>query len=367
MRTLCLLALLGCLGCKDRGPPLEDRPLGSKIHFEAIHYANGKDSPRRLVVRGTLDGTGQMELDPNLLTVEDGKITGSTCMGYTPIAVRIKSVDTPDPENKGRKIYDIVPDAGEYKRQYSLVLSPNEAGPHHLLIREGERRLGMFKLVDPGRREHGALGSKLAKATVEEREAISELRKEIGYSFRFRQEVRDEVTFLYIPDAGDVCRLDAALKKLPNLLHLGFHGGRLGPEGLKCLGKMSQLRTMDFTEMEIDDRGLACLKGAPQLEGLSFFGSRGITDAGLPHFRGLKSLKSLDLRNEKYAAMERKPPRITDAGLAHLAGLTELEYLNLTGQDITDSGMKHLEGLKKLSVIHATGGKFSPLQQRPMK
>ena len=392
MRTLYFLALLCCIGCKDRGPPLEDvppdlalpvapptrrpppfenlgdRPLRAKIQFTALHDLNGKNALREITIRGMLNGAGELKFNPNILEIDDdGNIVGTTCVGFFPIAIRIAATDTPDPAGNDRRVYDLVPIKSEFDWKLSIILSPNEAGPHDLLIREGDRTLGIYKLVDPGRREHAYLSTHLAKATAGEREAIAELRKEIGYSFRFRQEVKDDITFLYIPDAGDVCRLDAALKKLPNLLHLSFHGGRLGPEGLKCLGNIPQLKTLEFTDMEIDDGGLSCLKDAPQLERISLDGSRGITDAGLSHFRGLKDLKSLDLRNEKYDAMERKPPRITDIGLGHLAGLTELEYLNVTGQDITDVGMKQLEGLKKLSVIHVTGGKFSPLQKRPMK
>src|SRR5262245_3755738 len=80
-----------CSGCADRPAPLEDRPLATKIHFEAIHYAEGKDQPRQLVVRGTLDGPGQLELNPNHLMLDsDGRIQGSTLLGYRPIPVQIK-------------------------------------------------------------------------------------------------------------------------------------------------------------------------------------------------------------------------------------------------------------------------------------
>jgi hypothetical protein len=53
MRGLWLLAPVLCIGCKDRPTSLEDGPLGSKIHFSAIHYAEGKKQPRQLVVTGS--------------------------------------------------------------------------------------------------------------------------------------------------------------------------------------------------------------------------------------------------------------------------------------------------------------------------
>src|SRR5437762_4178220 len=70
---------------------LQDRLLGPKIHFSAIHYAEGKDQPRQLVVKGTLGGQGQLTLNPNHLMLDsEGRIRGSTLLGYTPIQVQIK-------------------------------------------------------------------------------------------------------------------------------------------------------------------------------------------------------------------------------------------------------------------------------------
>jgi hypothetical protein len=266
MRALCFVALLGGAALADPVPTLEDRPLGPKIHFSAIHYAEGKDNPRRLIIRGTLDGRGQLELDPNQLILDsDGNIVGSTALGWTPIPVEIKPADTPDPDKtkKGRKVYDLVPVAGERQRKYSLVLSPNEAGPHDLLIREGEKVVGLYRMVDPDRQEHQRLIPSLAKASPAEQKAIAELRKTLGYDFRFRLESKDAVTFLYFPNsAGDLRTIDPALAGLKNLTFLSFNDVKLPPEGLKCIQHMPALKTLDFTGSEIDDAGLACVKGA---------------------------------------------------------------------------------------------------------
>jgi len=353
MRAYCFLALLLCVGCEEKPAPLEDRPLGSKVHFSAIHYAEGKKQPRQLVIRGTLDGAGQLELNPNHLTLgPDGTIQGSTALGWTPIPVRIKLVDTPDPDKKKRKVYDIVPDAGEHKRTFSLILSPNEAGKHDLVIREGGKVVGTYPLVDPDREEHQRLVPKLAKASPEEQQAIAELRKAVGYSFRFRLELKDAVTFLYFPDgADDISKLDPGLHGLKNLLYLSFNGGQLRPDGLKSIRQMPSLKTLDFTNCDIDDAGLACVKDSTQLVHMSFFGSRGLSDKGVAHLQGLKNLTLLDLRNESFTATEPKAPRITDAGLKHLAGLTNLEYLNLQGQHMTDDGLKHLSGMANIQTL----------------
>ncbi len=353
MRTFCLLVLLFCDGRDARSVPLEDRPLGSKIHFSAIHYAEGKERPRQLMIRGKLDGPGQLELNPNQLMLgPDERIQGSTAMGWTPIPVQIKLVDTPDPDKKRRKVYDLVPGAGEHKRKFSLILSPNEAGPHHLLVREGEKFVGTYPLVDPDREDHQELAPKLAKASPGEQKAIAELRKVFGYSFRFRLEANDAVTFLYFPyGAEDISKLDPALQGLKNLYYLSFNGGRLGPDGLKCVRQMPSLKTLDFSRCDIDDAGLTCLKDATQLEVVLLNGCPGLSDKGVAHLRGLKNLKCLDLRNESFSATEPKTPRVTDAGLKHLAGLTKLDQLHLQGQHITDAGLEHLSGMTNLQML----------------
>ena len=208
------------------------------------------------------------------------------------------------------------------------------------------------------------MGPILAEASAEEQRAIAELRKTIGYSFHFRLETKNAVTFLYFPTADDISKLDPALQGLKNLLHLSFRGGRLGPEGLKSIRQMPLLKVLDFTDSDIDDQGLASVKGATQLVSMSFFGSRGISDKGVAHFQELKNLRFLDLRNEKFTATEPKAPRITDAGLRHLAGLTKLEYLNLQGQHITDEGLKHLSGMTNLQSLALS---FSGITDEGMK
>lgn len=379
MRDLRLLVLILFVvsGCADRSEPdpstadpapsqtfQKDRPLGTKIHFEAFHYIEGKERPRQVVVRGTLDGPGQLELNPNFLTLNNGRIQSSTLIGYSPIPVQIKLTNTLDPEEKGRKVYDVVFDAGGDKRKYSLVLSPTEDGPHHLLIREGDKTLGTYPLVDPDRREHEELGPMLAGASTEEQEAIADLRKLIGYSFHFRLEKKGAVTFLSVPEAGEIDRFDPALRGLKNLTHLIFRGGHLGRDGLPSIRHMSFLRTLEFWDADIDDAGLACVEAAPQLSSMSFFNSRGVSDKGVAHFQGLMNLTSLDLRNEKFTATEPKVPRITDAGLKHLMGLTKLEYLNLQGQLITDAGLKHLSGMTSLQTLSLS---FSGITDEGMK
>ncbi len=66
-----------------------------------------------------------------------------------------------------------------------------------------------------------------------------------------------------------------------------------------------------------------------------------VTDAGLPHLKGLGKLRGLDLSRT----------HVTDTGLAHLKGLTSLIELWLADTQVTDAGLAHLKGLNNLSSL----------------
>ena len=61
--------------------------------------------------------------------------------------------------------------------------------------------------------------------------------------------------------------------------------------------------------------------------------STSITDAGLVHLKGLPNLQNLSLFGTK----------VTDAGLVHLKGLMELQELNLGDAKVTDAGVADLQ------------------------
>jgi hypothetical protein len=324
-----------------------DRLLGTDIHFTTLYDSGGQ--PRQFLIRGTLNGPGQLELDPNSLMLDSfGHVQGSTMLGYRTIDVKLAPVEPADPAKKGRRLYHILPKSPIPER-FSLVLMPGEVGPHRLLLHEKDAIVQVLTLVDPRRQEHLWLESRLATTSDAEKKAIAALRKVIGYGFHYRID-QGAVTFLSIRKPIDAKLVDPALRGLTKLQELHFTG-RLGPAGLGSLKMMPRLKRLDLSDSLIDDAGLACVKDLTGLEHLLFFGCRGLTDKGLTHLAKLTNLKLLDLRNEGFTETEPAGPRITDAGLVHLAGLTKLTYLNLQGQKITDAGLESLKGLKVLRFL----------------
>jgi len=91
----------------------------------------------------------------------------------------------------------------------------------------------------------------------------------------------------------------------------------------------------------IDDKGMACLEGLPDVECLLLGFQPGITDAGLVHLRGLRSLQYLDLRQSS----------VTGTGCAQLASLKKLSNIQLEGSPLTPAGLVAIGRLQQLEVL----------------
>lgn len=105
-------------------------------------------------------------------------------------------------------------------------------------------------------------------------------------------------------------------------------------------------RSIDLASKPVGDSDLELLKGLVALEELDLSGTN-VTDAGLVHLTGLKSLKRLNV-----GAGLMKPTNVTDAGLEHLKSLHQLEQLVLSGAKITDDGLEQLAPLQNLQRLY---------------
>ena len=118
----------------------------------------------------------------------------------------------------------------------------------------------------------------------------------------------------------------------------------------KAGGSVTQLAQDDnrwdvsfhLAEGKMGDDQIATVKPLANVIHELNLGKTEVTDKGLEHIKGFKSLVKLNLKETK----------ITDAGLAQLTGLANLEYLNIYGTAVTDAGLKSLAGLKKLKKLY---------------
>jgi len=92
---------------------------------------------------------------------------------------------------------------------------------------------------------------------------------------------------------------------------------------------------------KITDKNLVPLKDLKDVVELNLRGTD-VTDAGLKHVAGLKSLKKLHLEKTK----------ITDKGLAELKGLDNLEWLNVYGTQVSNDSLTHIKNLKGLKKYY---------------
>src|SRR5262249_36997235 len=142
---------------------------------------------------------------------------------------------------------------------------------------------------------HQAVEAQLKQVPAAEREAIVQLRKLCGYRIRLFI-AEGHVASLMLLD-GDLARLDTALAPLTHLKELSFTDAKLPAAGLACLKGM-RLEALSFYGCDVDDDGLASVKGCTTLKHLIFFGSRGPTARGLAHFAALENVELFQMRRE---------------------------------------------------------------------
>ncbi len=182
---------------------------------------------------------------------------------------------------------------------------------------------------------------------------------------------------------------DHALRHLataPGLSRLYLRSTRITDEGLRYFQQGPPLDELDLTHTAVGDDGLQHLVGLTRrdypgleihLEGSRvtisgvaqflrsllesapnaetwvhvedgsvsqrclFFGGSAVTDAEIEHFRGISSIRQVDVSTTQ----------ITDAGLEMIASLPDLTHLDVAGTQITDHGLPSLERMRGLKTL----------------
>jgi hypothetical protein len=134
------------------------------------------------------------------------------------------------------------------------------------------------------------------------------------------------------------------ISRLAGLQMLLLYKTGVTDKGLEHLAGLRSLRSLELNEDGIADAGMAVLKDLPVLEYLDL--DTATTDAGFKHLGQLPSLRWLRIRTG----------RIHGPGLAELAHLPRLERLCIWGtSEITDQHIRYLEGLSHLKSLTLWG------------
>src|SRR5262249_33744948 len=92
---------------------------------------------------------------------------------------------------------------------------------------------------------------------------------------------------------------------------------------------------------DITDDQLATIAQLPGLVSLTLWDLQKVTDAGLAHLTGAKSLNNLSLGSRG----------LTEAGLKHLAGLPRLGKLRVEDMKVGETGTMHLKAIPQLKEL----------------
>ena len=157
-------------------------------------------------------------------------------------------------------------------------------------------------------------------------------------------ELCDGVTDLGCSQLATMTRLRAL-----NLKKNGF-GRKITDEGLKALGPLTELESLNLYGNELSDEGLVHLQPLQRLQELDL-SLLSLTDKGMEHLQPLQQLRQLELLYSIGFA----GPQLTDAALVSIQKLKRLESLNLIGSKITDAGLLRLGQLKRLTQLELVG------------
>jgi hypothetical protein len=143
----------------------------------------------------------------------------------------------------------------------------------------------------------------------------------------------------------------AALPKEPFALTHVFlhHCGAITDAGLAHLSGCKSLVVLHLWSTPVTDAGMVHFAGCKSLSELHL-GGTGVTDAGLKNFTGCENLTLLSLANAK----------VGDVGVAYFSKCAKLNHLNLDLTGVTDAGLAQLHGLKGLTELWVRATKVTP-------
>ena len=136
--------ILDLHGLPEITVPARDAPLGDNFYLRTLSSAHGdaKSGLKWVTLQRTTKGPASLRLDPNGMGFNIlGEPVYATLIGMDPYSfpVTLKRIAIPDPTPQGRLLFEVVV-TKPYRlvAGYFLVLSPTQAGPHRLLIRNGD-------------------------------------------------------------------------------------------------------------------------------------------------------------------------------------------------------------------------------------
>lgn len=162
------------------------------------------------------------------------------------------------------------------------------------------------------------------------------------------------------------------LSGLPHLRTLDLENTDLKGPGLRPVGALTSLESLNLTLCPVADEPLAALSGLTRLKVLGLASTK-VTGTALQSLQGLQKLENLNLHNtpvtdaglegigkrSSLLRLEIVHTQFTDAGTPALAGLVNLERLQLGSRKATGAALSFLRKLSKLRELDVHDGLLS--------
>jgi Leucine-rich repeat (LRR) protein len=133
------------------------------------------------------------------------------------------------------------------------------------------------------------------------------------------------------------------LAKLGNLSQLEiFRCQGFGSDGVVALKGMGLTRLTLRDLPNVDDRAMDVFDDLPKLRRLYLHELASVSDSGLKHLEGLKSLELLDIWTV---------PQMSDATIDVIASLPKLRELSIRATNVTDAAVEELVGMTNLQSL----------------
>tara|TARA_B100001939_G_scaffold183251_1_gene157841 strand:+ start:524 stop:1255 length:732 start_codon:yes stop_codon:yes gene_type:complete len=160
-----------------------------------------------------------------------------------------------------------------------------------------------------------------------------------------------KLTQLESLDATDCAITNAGSPSLVGLQHLReliLDITELGDDALTRIAKLHSLKRLSLSATRVGDLGLKEIAKLRGLESLNL-SSTNITHVGLEYLKPLAHLTNLDLGENG----------IRDDGIIHLAAFKNLQSLTLNYNRLTDASAEWLKGFKHLKFLNLKGNLIS--------
>ena len=179
------------------------------------------------------------------------------------------------------------------------------------------------------------------------------------------------LTTLSLWDIGDIDDQGiASIGKLTDLNSLQLTNMPVTDAGFGSIGKLTHLSSLQFENVPVSDRGFAELGQLNNLRTLWLWNrptnsGTGVSDIGIQTIRSLKQLTTLYIRGMQFGdagmdaigeltqlrELDLQGPQFTDASAQFIAQLAELRELELSTTSISDVGLKKLAPLVHLNTL----------------